>query len=91
MTDSSDSEADKKRRAGAPFTKDALAPNAQSSIHALAERLTTMLNYFAVARGNVAKGEYGAAEEAITRFLDQNDRAREIAEQLRTIMSNRQP
>lgn len=66
-----------RRKTGAQAQSVSLATNA------LSERLETMMNDFAVTRESLATGDYKAAERSIKRFLEQNDRAREIAEQIR--------
>lgn len=59
--------------------------------HALSERLTAMLHYFAAARGYFDKGEVAAAQEAFAHYLEQSERARDIAEAIRDGMEEYQP
>lgn len=75
----------------ARIANDDTATTVLPTTHALAERLTAMVNYFAVARANISKGEYDAADQLIARFLDQSDRMREVTEQLLAALRKRLP
>lgn len=52
--------------------------------HGLSERLTAMIHYFALARAHVDKGEFEAAQHVFEHYIEQSDRARTIAETIRT-------
>lgn len=60
-----------------------------SATHALSERLTAMTFFFGAARSNLAKREHKAADQMIVRLLEQNERARRIAEELRKLVERR--
>ena len=55
--------------------------------HGLSERLTAMIHYFALARAHVDKGELEAANHVFAHYIEQSDRARTIAESIRSRLS----
>jgi hypothetical protein len=62
-----------------------------SATHALAERLTAAVTYFAAARKNMISGDHQAAEELILRVMDQSEKARKISEQLYAALREERP
>jgi hypothetical protein len=91
MTDHHGDGAYQHSRTATHSANDDTAQTISSATHALAERLTAATNYFAAARANLAKGDYQAAEKLILRLLEQNDRVREVAEQLQAAIGKRLP
>jgi len=75
----------------APSTPAMAAAPLLSIAHVLAERITAMTYYFAAARAYLRKGDVDAAEQCFLRFLEQSDRTREIAEQVRAFIHERLP
>lgn len=85
------SEAHQAWRAVTHVENDHSAQTILSATHALAERLTAAVTYFAAARKNMTRGDHQAAEVSILRVMDQSEKARTLSEQLYAALREERP
>ena len=90
-TECTSNEAHQDWRAAMQMENDDTAQTILSTTHALAERLTAVVTYFAAARKNITSGDHKAAEELILRVMEQSEKARKMSEQLYVALREERP
>lgn len=86
MTDRHRNGAGNDEKADSPSPNEDTVQTIALAVQALSERQAAMALCVNAARQHMADGEEAQAAQLIARFLEQKDRAREIADQLRALM-----